>query len=106
MCGLSVEGGDLNVRTPVWSGNYGPPLSPRLKRTVLREHAGICHWCGKPGGDEVDHVVNRRSGGSDDPSNLRPIHKTPCHTAKTQAEAAAARAARRKRKPPKHPGIA
>lgn len=84
--------------------NYGVPLSRQVRKRVLREHAGVCHWCGKPGGDEVDHVVNRRSGGSDDLENLRPIHKYPCHNEKTQQEAQSARRKRSHREPPQHPG--
>ena len=82
---------------------YGPPLSKSVKRAVLRAHAGVCHWCGKPGGDEVDHILNRRSGGSDDPENLAPIHKYPCHNEKTQQEAQRARKRRARREPPQHP---
>lgn len=91
----------------MWSDpdrSYGPPLPRKLKQSVLRAHKGVCHWCGLPGGDEVDHVLNRRAGGTDDPSNLAPIHKKPCHVAKTQQEAASARSARKHRKPPEHPG--
>lgn len=84
--------------------NYGAPLSKRVKRDVLRRDAGMCHWCGKPGGDVVDHVLNRRSGGTDDPSNLAPIHKAPCHVEKTSQEANAARRKRSRRDPPQHPG--
>lgn len=89
-----------------WSSDpdrYGPPLPKKLKRQVLRDHNGVCHVCGKPGGDEVDHVVNRRSGGSDDLSNLRPIHHYPCHLDKIQQEATAARKRRTHREPPQHP---
>lgn len=39
----------------------------------------VCHICGHPGSDAVDHVVplNPRAGGqvgTEDPSNLRPAH--------------------------------
>lgn len=87
--------------------NYGPPLPRKLKQSVIRAHKGVCHWCLKPGAEVVDHIVNRRSGGSDDPSNLAPIHGTGpgnCHSQKTAQEANAARAARKHRKPPQHPG--
>lgn len=42
----------------------------------------VCHICGHPGSDEVDHVVALARGGSDtDPSNLRPAHGAkPCDT--------------------------
>lgn len=99
---LCVEGLQVSWSDP--DRNYGPPLSKRVKRDVLRAHAGVCHWCGKPGGDEVDHVLNRRAGGSDDPSNLAPIHKYPCHSEKTQLEAQRGRRGRSRREPPEHPG--
>lgn len=90
----------------MWSDpdrNYGAPLPKSLKKRVLREHAGVCHWCGKPGASVVDHIVNRRSGGSDDPENLAPIHPHPCHVEKTSQEATAARKRRTHREPPTHP---
>lgn len=60
---------------------------------VMRQHAGICHVCGRPGADEVDHVipVSPYFGGTDDDRNKRPIHSRPCHATKTAAEATQAR---------------
>ncbi len=46
--------------------------------------------CGKPGADQADHVIARAEGGADDESNMAPIHKRPCHQAKSAAEAARA----------------
>lgn len=42
----------------------------------------VCHICGHPGADAVDHVVALARGGSDvDPTNLRPAHHdVPCAT--------------------------
>jgi 5-methylcytosine-specific restriction endonuclease McrA len=35
----------------------------------------VCHICGQPGSDSVDHVIALARGGSDtDPANLRPAH--------------------------------
>lgn len=59
----------------------------RRHRKVMREHKGICHWCGLGGADQVDHVDPNGGNGYD---NLRPIHSHPCHSMKTQQEAARA----------------
>lgn len=70
---------------------------------ILKLHHRRCHWCSKPGADEVDHVIPLAEGGADTDANKRPIHKA-CHKAKTRAEAERARP-KRKRPPPKHPGL-
>jgi 5-methylcytosine-specific restriction protein A len=63
----------------------------RRAARVMRAHDGICHVCGRPGSDRVDHVLPLAEGGADTMDNLRPIHQWPCHADKTQAEAARAR---------------
>lgn len=52
---------------------------------------------------EVDHRDNRRGPDYDDDGNLQAVC-VPCHRAKTQREARAARM-RHKRKPLRHPGL-
>ena len=47
----------------------------------MRAHNGVCHICGQPAADAIDHIVPVAWGGSDDPSNLAPAH-TSCNTAK------------------------
>lgn len=47
----------------------------------MRAHNGICHICGQPAADAIDHIVPVALGGSDDPMNLAPAH-TSCNTAK------------------------
>ncbi len=63
----------------------------KLANAVMIRDSGICHVCGQGGADEVDHVVPLAEGGADDFYNRAPIHSTPCHAAKTQAEARRAR---------------
>lgn len=53
---------------------------------ILRRHRGVCHWCHKPGADQVDHVIALAHGGSDTDANKRPIHAEPCHREKTARE--------------------
>jgi len=72
-----------------------------LRRHVLERDAGVCHVCGLPGSDEVDHVV---AGDNHDESNLAAIHSVPCHRRKTVEEREAARPKRR-RPPEGHPGL-
>lgn len=62
---------------------------------ILERYHRICHVCGGPDADEVDHVIPLAEGGPDTDENKRPIHSRPCHKKKTAAEAARARARRR-----------
>ena len=56
----------------------------RIKANVIAAHNGICHLCGHPGAEQVDHVEQYAEGGTDDISNLKPAHgsansqKNPC----------------------------
>jgi 5-methylcytosine-specific restriction enzyme A len=74
----------------------------QLRSRVMRLHMGVCHVCLQPGSDEVDHIVPVIRGGSDDLSNLAPIHKQPCHEQKTAREA---RGEPRRRSEELHPGF-
>lgn len=44
-----------------------------LRDRILRD-SDICHICGQPGADSVDHLVPVARGGTNDRSNLRPAH--------------------------------
>lgn len=61
---------------------------------VIRAHRGVCHVCGLPGATVVDHVVPFAEGGTDEASNLAPIHPEPCHRVKSAGEAARGRSRR------------
>ena len=54
-------------------------IQQRNKRMLAA--SDVCHICGHPGSDAIDHVVALARGGTDDPSNLKPAHHTePCPT--------------------------
>lgn len=99
-----------------WSGSTRRHRLPKdwhaRRARVLRNWGRICHLCGGPGADTVDHVI---PGDLHDEANLRPVHdKVPphCHRAKSSGEGGRAagvqrraRAAARYRKPENHPGL-
>ena len=62
-----------------------------LRKSILARDCELCQVCFAAGrvtlAREVDHIVSKEMGGSNDPSNLQSICK-PCHQLKTQIEAA------------------
>jgi hypothetical protein len=66
----------------------------RVRARILKRDSGLCQVCKRLGlitqGNEVDHILPKHLGGTDDDTNLQTICK-PCHRAKTQAEATASR---------------
>jgi len=93
-------------------------LTPATRHAVLTAHYGVCHICGHPGAEQVDHVIPWSQwagpGSAHHPSNLAPAHGEncttcgrACHPDKTEAERLAGIRARKqaKRRPPeRHPG--
>lgn len=82
-----------------------PANWPAIRRRILRRDHGICHVCGHPGADEVDHV---HAGDDHSDANLAAIHDDPCHKAKSAGEGVEARraiAAQRYRPREQHPGL-
>ena len=57
-----------------------------IRQQILARDHYLCRSCGEPVGSsgEVDHIVARRNGGSDDYDNLQTLCKT-CHSRKTRA---------------------
>lgn len=45
----------------------------RINRKILAA-SDICHLCGHPGADAVDHVIPLSRGGTEDLSNKKPAH--------------------------------
>lgn len=78
-----------------------------IRKAVLKRDAGICHLCGQPGADTVDHVI---PGDDHRLENLAPVHdrvEPHCHRAKSSAEGVAALrawSAQTKQSVEQHPG--
>lgn len=99
-----------------WEGSTRKARLPKewhaQRARILRVHGRICHLCGGPGADTVDHV---RAGDDHSDENLRPVHDRVaphCHRRKSSSEggqaaatARKARAASRFRAPEQHPGV-
>jgi 5-methylcytosine-specific restriction endonuclease McrA len=58
--------------------SYGTQAWRKLAAWIIARDGGICHLCGQPGANTAHHLIDKRDGGSDDPSNLRAIH-VGCH---------------------------
>jgi 5-methylcytosine-specific restriction enzyme A len=73
----------------------------KLRETILKRDCHLCQACQREGrvtiATEVDHVMPKAKGGTDDPENLQAICKS-CHSAKSEREAAEAQGRRVKRK--------
>lgn len=95
----------LNSKTPVLRTTTAPVLDTKAgatpmeggsawmaKRHRVAERYGYrCANCGAvwvSTRDEIDHIVPRERGGSNDESNLQPLCNHPCHAEKTAREAA------------------
>ena len=67
----------------------------KLRRRILERDRGLCRVCARAGrvtlAAEVDHIVNKAAGGTDDERNLQAICR-PCHQRKTLSESRRPRA--------------
>lgn len=58
----------------------------KLRLVILKRDKHLCQYCLAKGypvpGNEVDHIVPKSKGGSDDPANLQ-VLCSPCHRDKT-----------------------
>ena len=61
----------------------------KIRKRILKRDGGLCQPCLKRDlitpATQVDHIINKASGGTDDDANLQSICK-PCHDAKTARE--------------------
>lgn len=68
----------------------------KRRKRILERDKYLCQVCLALGivtpATQVDHIVNKAAGGTDDDDNLQSICD-PCHATKTRAEALAARRA-------------
>jgi 5-methylcytosine-specific restriction protein A len=66
----------------------------KLREVVMHRDGGLCQACAERGlvtrATEVDHIVPKSQGGSDDESNLRALCRA-CHDEKSRREMAQGR---------------
>ena len=67
----------------------GQPYRDRVYRNrrerILRD-SDICHICGRPGADSVDHIIPLAKGGTNAMGNLKPAHLFPCNRSKSDKD--------------------
>lgn len=80
-----------------WESNAGKTSAQRgygskwqkIRKAVLERDEHLCQECLRNGrytlGNQVDHIVNKASGGTDRMDNLQVLCKT-CHDEKTKKE--------------------
>lgn len=74
---------------PNWGKGRGGRPWRRLRDKILARDLYTCQSCGRVGGQlEIDHIVNKAQGGTDDESNLQTLCKS-CHQTKTHTESQA-----------------
>lgn len=89
-----------------WSKTPLPSNWQSTRRRILQRDRERCRVCNRPG-FEVDHIVPRRLGGSNEDKNLWVLCREH-HAAKTgkeRADGTRAFHAKKKKPPEKHPGL-
>ena len=95
---MAVKGGRCDDhQPPPWKSSVGKSSSDRgyghewrkKRRIALIRDSHLCQLCIKDGiiinATDVDHIVNKAKGGTDDIDNLQSLC-SPCHKKKTSAE--------------------
>lgn len=101
-CGVLVRTGGSRCQQHLFVGKFGDDRRgtrhergygsewDRKRQEILKRDNGLCCPCRRAArvtiGREVDHVVPKARGGTDDDGNLQTICRA-CHKAKTAAEA-------------------
>jgi len=67
------------------SRGYGRRWRTEIRPLVIERDKGVCQECGASGARQVAHIIDRRAGGPDDPSNLRLLCDS-CHSRETARE--------------------
>jgi len=74
-----------------WGSGRGGRAWRRKREQILHRDLYTCQSCGRVTPElEVDHIINKAQGGSDDDNNLQTLC-APCHKLKTSAESLAGR---------------
>lgn len=95
----ATKGGRCDAhQRQAWESNAGKSRHERgygtkwdkLRPAILKRDGYLCQSCKREGittrATQVDHIVNKAQGGTDEPGNLESICRR-CHRAKTQREA-------------------
>ena len=87
--GSTPSGRAPDNRISACKRGYGRWWNERTRKAALSRDHFICQHCGKPnlnGKDaQVDHIVSRRNGGTNELSNLQTLCAS-CHSKKTYKE--------------------
>lgn len=86
-CAAVVDRGYCPMHQPrrgsVTQQGYGAEWAKTSKRILERDP--ICRICNRRRSKQVDHIIARREGGSEDDHNLRGLCRS-CHARKTVAD--------------------
>lgn len=78
----------LDTKAGVTEMERGRAWMAKRERVALA-YGYRCAKCGAvwvSGRDNIDHIIPREQGGSNEESNLQPLCTKPCHEEKTKAE--------------------